>query len=519
MASDWLRSTYRVVCSRRSLPAILVGLFTLAYFAATCDLASLKPFWFDELTTYYIARSPTAGGVWRAWLESGDAVPPLVHLSMHFIGSALGFTHVTARLPDMLGFWLMCTCVFIFLRRRLCPMLAWVGMLLPLTVPTAYAYAYEARGYGMAAGFSAAAVLCWDLVDDTRWRRVALFGLPVFLAAAIASHLYAVLVVVPLGLAELARTIERRRVDWLVWMGLVAVGLLLLPANPVIFHIFHLPELAKKTWGHRVIVSELIALWPQFLSTSATYLGLLAIVSLCRDRVSGADDPPSLITREVQTPAADWVLVIGFCRLGVRRRPEIAVLLAAWVVVAATGSIVTSRYALRTTTITTAHIAAGGGCFRLFNVWGKLPSDDLPIVVSDFYVFHQLHHYAPEPLKPRLVFLVDREFGGLIAPMVPFYAKVFAAHMEGFDQFVRSHRSFYLYDCGSIGKLPLLDWLLEAGATVHDSGLVDTPDIQLRRELYRVTLEGAASSAPAGWGEGETAPPNRPGADEAAPSS
>lgn len=160
-----------------------MGLFTLAYFVASCDLASLKPFWFDELTTYNIARSPTAGDVWRAWLEPGDAVPPLVHLATHFIGSAVGFSHVTARLPDMLGFWLMCMCVFIFLRRRVCPLLALVGMLLPLTVPAAYAYAYESRGYGMVAGFSGAAVLCWDLVYDTRWRRVALLGPPVHFVA------------------------------------------------------------------------------------------------------------------------------------------------------------------------------------------------------------------------------------------------------------------------------------------------------------------------------------------------
>src|SRR5512134_876957 len=104
--SQWLCSFYRAACSLRPLPAVLLGLFTAAYFAATCDLASLKPFWFDELTTYNIARSPTAGDVWSAWLESGDAVPPLVHLATHFIGSALGFSHVTARLPDMLGFWL-----------------------------------------------------------------------------------------------------------------------------------------------------------------------------------------------------------------------------------------------------------------------------------------------------------------------------------------------------------------------------------------------------------------------------
>lgn len=531
VASQWLRDTYRVSCTRRSLTPVLVGLFTVAYFAATCYLASLKPFWYDEITTYNIARSPTAGDVWRAWLESPDGMPPVVHFAAHIINFALGFSHVTARLPDMLGFWVMCLCVFIFLRRRVCPMLALVGMLLPLTVPAAYSYAYEMRGYGMVAGFSAAAVVCWDLVYDTRWRRVGLLGMPIFLAAAIATHLYAVLLIVPLALGELARTIERRRVDWRVWMGLVAACVLLLPANPVISHIRGLPEMFRHSVVDRLqVLRQLMELWPRFLSISATYLGLLAIVCLGRGRVSRADDPPSLITREGQPLPADWVLVIGLialpaigwlfanlvtgfiefryviatvigfsvgvpllCQVGVRRRPEIALLLAAWMAVTAAGSTFAAWYTLRTTTITTAHIAAGGGCFRLLNVWRKLPPDDLPIVVSHFYVFHQLHHYAPEALKRRLVFVVDREFGKLIRPMVPYYGKVLGEHVEGLEEFLQSHPSFYLYDCEAIGRLPLVTWLLDAGASLRDSGLVEPLDIRMRRDLYRVSMKDGST--------------------------
>ena len=60
------------------------------------------------------------------------------------------------------------------------------------------------------------------------------------------------------------------------------------------------------------------------------------------------------------------------------------------------------------------HIAAGRGCFRLLGIVERLPSDDLPIVVSDFIVFNQMHHYAPEALRRRLLFLADNEFGALI---------------------------------------------------------------------------------------------------------
>lgn len=520
--------TRRLVDWRRSLTLIMVGLFTVGYFAATCSLASLGPFSFDELTTYNIARLPTAGDVWRAWLESGDGLPPVTHVVTHLVGSAFGFSHVAARMPGMVGFWLMCLGIFVFLRRRVCPTLAWVGMLLPVTALPVYAYAYQARGYGMVLAFASAAVVCWDLAHDRRWRFVALLGLPISLAAAIATHAYAVLVVVPLALAELTRTMERRRVDWFVWMGLVAVGFLFLPANPVLSHIRHLPEVARYTVRRDVSVFELTTLWGQFLSFGVTYFGLLAFVCLSWARAPQTDNPPSLTTREGQPSAAAWVLAIGLtalpaigwvfanlitglllfryviatvigfslaipllCRVAITNRPQIALLLAAWVTLSAAWGIMTTRHAMLTTSVTTASIAGGQGCFRLLRLWTRLPADGLPIVVSDFNVFNQLHHYAPEPLKQRLVFLVDPEFGRLMAPYTPFYVRVFGQRREPLEEFLRSNPAFYLYDCG--GSLPLLPMLVKAGVLVRDNGFVDTPQGRRLRDLYRVSVPGGSS--------------------------
>ncbi|HSP96974.1 MAG TPA: glycosyltransferase family 39 protein, partial [Candidatus Dormibacteraeota bacterium] len=441
----------------RYLSLFIVGLFTIAYFAATCALASLKPFSLDELDVFEIAQLPTAD-IWRAWFESGDGMPPMVHFATHLVGSALGLSHITARLPAMVGFWLMCVCIFIFLRRRVGLALAAIGMLLPVTAPVAYSYAYEARGYGIVLGFSGAAMVCWDLAHDSRWRRLALLGLPICLAAAIATHFYAVLVIVPLALGELARTVERRRVDWLLWAGCLAALVVLLPVNPVVAHVRGLREVAMR--AHRVSVSELADVWSQFLSVSITYLGLLAIVCLAQGRWSAAVVAPASASGERRLTAADWALavswmalpvgvwllanlvtgnfmfryaivtIVGFglgvpllCHMAVRHRPAIAPWLAGWVAVTAVGSLLAAQYSLRTTTLTTEHIAAGRGCARLLTLWGRLPADELPIVVADFNVFHQLHHYGSEGLRRRLVFVVDHQFGQLIEPAMPFYAR------------------------------------------------------------------------------------------------
>jgi len=524
-ASEWLLAAYRRASGWRGTAPLVLGVFTVGYFAATCHLAALKPFSFDELTTFNIARSPSLADVWVTWAESTDGMPPLAHLTTHVVGSALGFSHVTARLPSMVGFWFACVCIFIFLSRRSGTILATLGMILPLTTPVGYSYAYEARGYGMVLGFSGAAMLCWDLARDTRWRPVALVGLPLCLAGAIATHLYAVLLVVPLGLGELARTMERRRVDWWVWFGLAIVGLLLLPVNPVVARIAGLKELAIRS--HRVGLSDLAEVWQQFLSTAATYFGLLALSYLCLKRRAVGDDLPAPLAARAEPsladatfvlgllmlPAIGWVFanlvtgvllfryviaaVIGFslavpliCRAAVARRPEVALLMLGWVAVIAAENHLAVRNTMQMTTLTTPQIAAGYGCFRLFKIWQQLPENDLPIVVSDFYVFHALHHYAPEALRRRLVFVVDHEFGGLIEPYMPYYAKVFGEHMERLEAFTKGQRSFYLYDCGT-GRQPLRERLQNSGASVSDAGLGETADIGLRVDLARVTLPGS----------------------------
>jgi hypothetical protein len=522
--SQALLQTYLALCSYRHLALVLVGAFTMGYFAATCVLASGKPFRSDELYTYQIARLPSAAAVWRTWLESDEAAQPVIHLATHFFGSAIGFSHVNARLPDMLGFWVMCVCIFVFLSRRTCPMVAWIGMLLPLTAPQVYFYAYEMRGYGIVLACSAAAVVCWDLTNHSEWRRVARLGLPICLAAAIATHLYAVLVIVPLALAELARTAERRQRDWSTWTG-IAFAILFFAANLSIVSIRRLPWLPIRRIG--VSVPQLMNMSLEFLSVSAMYFGLLAVICAFRNGVSRPDDLTSQMTRERQLPLSDWVLavglsslptigwvtanlftnvmqsryvlaaVIGFCLstallcwVAIRRRPEIALLLAMWTAITAAGSVMTSIYWQRTATFTTTHVAAGEGCFRLLKAWDKLRRDDLPIVVTSFDRFTQLHHYAPDALKERLVFLVDRKLGRLIEPMMPFYARVFGQRMDLLEHFAASQRSFYVYDCRSSIELPIMGGLLDAGASLHHSGLAWTDAVSMGRELYRVSMTG-----------------------------
>jgi hypothetical protein len=112
----------------------------------------------------------------------------------------------------------MCVCLFFLLYRRTSVLWAFLGMTLPL-VSSAFYYATEARGYGLVLGFCTLALLSWQRVTHLSAKRgYWLFTLFVACAMAVSSHYYAVLFVFALGIGELARSIQLRRVDIPIWL-------------------------------------------------------------------------------------------------------------------------------------------------------------------------------------------------------------------------------------------------------------------------------------------------------------
>jgi hypothetical protein len=73
-----------------------------------------------------------------------------------------------------------------------------------------------ARPYAPMLGFSALALLCWDNLQhadgrrQTRWR----IAFALSLALALSTHFYGILILLPLGLGELAKWMMRKRLDW-----------------------------------------------------------------------------------------------------------------------------------------------------------------------------------------------------------------------------------------------------------------------------------------------------------------
>jgi len=191
---------------------LALTLLSAGYFAATCYRASRKLFWFDELFTYYVSGLPDIGSVWRALQAGADLNPPFFYVATRASAGLLGRTELGLRMPEIVGFWIACICIYAFIARRAGAAAGLAGFLFPIFT-SVYYYAYEARPHGMVLGFAALALCCWDAThrDRTAWSRVGFF---LALLAAISTHAYAVLLLVPFLVAELAEFADTRRIDW-----------------------------------------------------------------------------------------------------------------------------------------------------------------------------------------------------------------------------------------------------------------------------------------------------------------
>lgn len=201
-------------------------LFSVIYFVITGVLAATKLMWFDEIATSYVSRAPTIGDIWTILYYGGDGHPPLSFALVHWSYGLFGQTHLTGRLPFILGFWVMSICIFLFVARRCGALYGAAAMLFPL-ITLIYTYAYECRSYALVLGGTAAALLAWQrAAENPAWWKKVLLALA--LACVISSHFYGVFVWVPLGAGELVRTIRNKRIDWTMWLAIFA-GLLPLP--------------------------------------------------------------------------------------------------------------------------------------------------------------------------------------------------------------------------------------------------------------------------------------------------
>jgi hypothetical protein len=139
--------------------------------------------------------------------------PLFFHLLAHGFTRLLGPTPLALRLPSILGFLLMQLCLFLATLRLADTRAALLAMAFPALTATLF-YAPEARPYGLLLGLYALAFLGWQSATRATTARLgSLVLLVLSIALALNSHYFGILILIPLWLSEIVRTLHRRRLD------------------------------------------------------------------------------------------------------------------------------------------------------------------------------------------------------------------------------------------------------------------------------------------------------------------
>jgi hypothetical protein len=247
------------------------------------------------------------------------------------------------------------------------------------------------------------------------------------LMAAVSSHYYALLAVIPLAIAEVWRTKAHRQIRWTVWIAFLSAGLPVLVSLPLIQ--------ASRTyagtfWGK-----------PSFQGVSDSYLLLLGSTVFCLaplvalgSWVTVADVPGSgrILGR---VPREEFIALAGLLALPVIgvgvTMVAVGAFAARYMLPATIGLAILAAIALHglfrgraTLALATSFVLASSLLYvasmtisldlqethrqERLAAWIQLSGEkELPIVVAQPKAFLSLAHYAPPPLAGRLIFLGD----------------------------------------------------------------------------------------------------------------
>ena len=469
-----------------------ITLLCLLYLAVTVVLAQRKLMWNDELYTFYMARLPSMSDVWAALMSRGEQTPPFFYFTTRVSFDLFGVNNLSVRLPEILGFSVMLASLYVFVARRASSLSGVCAAAFPL-VTLAYSYAFEARPYGLLLGFAALALVSWQSVTLNRGRSIALVCLGASVAAAVSTHYYGLLIVLPLALGEGVLSLTRRRFDMAVWAAL-AVSMVPLA--------LHLPLI-------RAGAAYSSAFWspPQWVNVPDFYIDLLtaAIVPIAfilvvgglysmvagrGTEAAGASLTPVLPLHELAAACGFIVIpfvcvvlakvvtgafvnryatpaVIGFAVLAgfgtavsfsrsAAMRLVIAVSLAGWFVLSQAREFIEP---------TGFSLPVSQAQVNRAKEWLANHDPELPVVVADAQSFTVLSYYGSQEVRSRMVYLADPDLAlkrlghnSVERGMLDLLRPWFRLNVLEFEPYIAAHARFLVY--GDFVRLSFLNWLL-----------------------------------------------------------
>ena len=215
MAPKGAIAASEIISNKNLTYAALVGLMLYALVRSLFAAAG-KSFWYDEVLTLAVASQGTWKGIVTALHAPIDGQPPLFYIVERLASGLSRNQQIAYRLPSIVAFLSTIACVFIYVRERGKEMVAVLCAALLLMTSVFQTYSVEARPYSMVVACFAFALVCYQRLPSTVWTWL----LAATLALAQSFHYYAVLAMVPFGLAEAVVSLKSRKVRAGVWGAL-----------------------------------------------------------------------------------------------------------------------------------------------------------------------------------------------------------------------------------------------------------------------------------------------------------
>src|SRR5262249_22070798 len=160
--------------------------------------ADVKLFWYDELCTWIVTSLSSPASIWHALAQAADSMPPAFYLLESVLGKLIPNQHIAFRAPSIIGAGVSLWSLFLWLKPRFGPVIAFSSALIPVMTVFDSTYAVEARSYSLVVACIAVALICYDRIQSAGW--AAAFAVSLFLAESF--HYYAIFALAPFLAAE-----------------------------------------------------------------------------------------------------------------------------------------------------------------------------------------------------------------------------------------------------------------------------------------------------------------------------
>ncbi len=217
-------------------PGLVLLLLAILYCAWITHHERQIMLWHDELYTFYIAQAPSFHTMLH-WANTIDLNPPLYYIAARFCMHLLPAGRLAVRLPSIVAYATAMLCAYVFVSRRMTPLYGALAALI-LMMPNFSFYALQARPYALVLACMGIAAISWQSAQDAHSfpRFAGLAGVFLGSLGLLLSHVLAVFALAALMVAEAARAIGRRKIDWPMTAALCLPWVACITYLPLLHH-------------------------------------------------------------------------------------------------------------------------------------------------------------------------------------------------------------------------------------------------------------------------------------------